>query len=275
MKTVILCGGRGTRLHEETEFRPKPLVKVGDLPIVVHIMQIFASQGFDEFVLCLGHKGEMIKNFFLNFHTMTADFTVDLKTGGVSLLTPHERGWKVSLVETGADTGTGGRILRAAPYIGDAPFMVTYGDGLADVDLAALTAHHRKAGRIATVTGVRETSRFGVIEPGDGGLVGRFREKPLLDGMISGGFFVFEPAVMDYLDDGPLEAAPLEKLASQDELALYEHEGFFRCMDTYRDYLELNELYKQGPPAPWDRPAPGKAAAAKPGKGAGRARKKK
>ena len=254
MKVVILCGGRGTRLYEETEFRPKPLVKVGDRPILVHIMEIFASQGFDEFVLCLGHKGEMIRNFFLNFHTMTADFTVDLKTGDVALLSPHKRDWKVSLVDTGAGTGTGGRILRAAPYLDDETFMVTYGDGLADVDLAALTALHAKAGRIATVTGVRETSRFGVIEAGAGNVVRRFREKPRLDGLISGGFFVFEPAVMDYLDDGPLEAKPLEKLAAGKQLALYEHDGFFRCMDTYRDYVDLNALHEQGD-LPWARPS--------------------
>lgn len=250
MKVVILCGGRGTRLFEETEFRPKPLVTVGDRPILVHIMEIFGRQGFDEFVLCLGYKGDMIKSFFLNFHNMTADFSVDLKTGAVSLLQPHHRDWRVHLVNTGQSTGTGGRILRAAQHIGDETFMVTYGDGLANVDLQALVKHHRKMGRLATVTGVRESSRFGVVEDDGKGLVKRFREKPVLDGLISGGFFVFEPGIMSYLDDGALEGEPLEKLAAEGQLAFFRHDGYFRTMDTYRDYLELNALFEQGR-APW------------------------
>jgi len=253
MKVVILCGGRGTRLYEETEFRPKPLVKVGEQPILVHIMDGFARKGFSSFLLCLGHKGEMIKNFFLNFHTMTNDFAVDLKKGDVTLLETMKRDWKVELVNTGRDTGTGGRIRRAKARIGDETFVATYGDGLADVDVGALLAHHRKMGRIATVTGVREVSRFGVIESDDRGLVSRFREKPLLDGRISGGFFVFEPAIFDYLkDDGPLEGDPLENLVADGQLALYEHNGFFRTMDTYRDYLELNRLHEEGP-VPWEK----------------------
>ena len=226
------------------------MVEVGGKPIVWHIMKLYAFHDITDFILCLGYKGEMIKSFFLNFHTLTADFSVDLKTGGVTLLTPHHRNWKVSLVNTGDNTGTGGRILRAAPHLADETFMVTYGDGLADVDLAGLAAHHKKMGRIATLTGVRETSRFGVIEGRGTGMVGRFREKPVLDGLISGGFFVFEPAVLSYLDEGPLEGAPLERLAAEKQLALYRHEGYFRCMDTYRDFLELNALYEKGE-TPW------------------------
>jgi len=255
MKVVILCGGRGTRLYEETEFRPKPLVEIGGQPILVHIMGMYACFGHEEFALCLGYKGEMIKNFFLHFHTMTSDFSVDLKTGNVSILKPQPRNWRVDLLNTGRDTGTGGRILRAAPYLSRSTFMVTYGDGLADVDLDALLAQHKKAGKVATLTGVRESSRFGVIETDAQGLVSRFREKPVLDGLISGGFFVFEPEIFEYLDDGPLEEAPLEKLATERQLALFKHEGFFRTMDTYRDYLELNALHAQGR-TPWIRSVP-------------------
>ncbi len=253
MKVMILCGGRGTRLYEETEYRPKPLVKVGDQAIVVHIMEIFARFGHKAFTLCLGYKGDMIKTFFLNFATLTTDVTVDLKARKAQLLEPQERDWTVDLVNTGINTGTGGRIRRALPQMGNKTFLVTYGDGLADVDVNALIAHHKKMGRIATVTGVRETSRFGVIEPDGKGLVSRFREKPLLDGVISGGFFVFEPEVADFLDDGPLESTPLETLAAENQLAVYKHDGFFRCMDTYRDYLELNEMYERGS-TPWSRP---------------------
>lgn len=250
MKVMILCGGRGTRLYEETEFRPKPLVKVGDQAIIVHIMEIFAAYGHKAFTLCLGYKGDMIKTFFLNFATLTTDFTVDLKKGGVRLLKPQEHDWTVDLVNTGINSGTGGRIRRAVPHMGNKTFLATYGDGLADVDINALIAHHRKMGRIATVTGVRETSRFGVIESDSEGLVSRFREKPVLDGLISGGFFVFEPEVVDYLDEGALESVPLETLVAENQLAVYRHDGYFRCMDTYRDYLELNAMYDEGT-IPW------------------------
>ena len=236
MKVMILCGGRGTRLYEETEYRPKPLVKVGDKAIIVHIMEIFASHGHKAFTLCLGHKGDMIKTFFLNFATLTTDFTVDL-------------------VNTGVNSATGERIKRAFAHMENKTFLATYGDGLANVDLGALIAHHKKMGRLATVTGVRETSRFGVIESDRDGVVSRFREKPVLDGLISGGFFVFEPGVVDYLDEGPLESAPLERLAADDQLAVYRHDGYFRCMDTYRDYLELNALCEEGK-IPW-KGAPG------------------
>jgi len=251
MKVVILCGGRGTRLHEETEFRPKPLVQIGDQPILVHIMEIYARQGFKSFVLCLGYRGEMIRNFFLNFNAMTADFSVDLSNGSVTLLKPGRRDWNVTLVDTGKNTGTGGRIRRAAPYIEDETFMVTYGDGLADVDMKKLIKHHKKCKCTATVTGVRETSRFGVIEADGKDRVSRFREKPVLDGLISGGYFVFEPAVLKHLEgDGPLEGPVLEELAHRNELALYRHDGYFKSMDTYRDFLELNEICERGA-LPW------------------------
>ncbi len=251
MKVVILCGGRGTRLYEETEVKPKPLVQVGDRPILVHVMEIYARYGFESFILCLGHKGEMIRHFFLNFHAMTGDLTIDLKSGKVR--TDGSRGcdWSVTLSDTGRETGTGGRIKRIAPLLDNDTFMLCYGDCLADLDLGKLLDFHKKKGRLATVTGVSETSRFGVIEADGNGIVSRFREKPILDGMISGGFFVLEPEVLRYIeDDGPFESLPLEKLANDGELAAYRHDGFFRGMDTYRDYLELNALIEGGT-APW------------------------
>ena len=186
MKVVILCGGRGTRLYRETELKPKPMVPVGEKPILIHIMENFARQGFREFLLCLGYKGEIIRNYFLNFPEMTADFTVDLATGK-TVTHPGERyDWKVTLVNTGIPTGTGGRIKRAQRHLGDEPFIMTYGDGLSDVDVNALTAHHREAGRIATVTGMHPTSRFGVLETDGNGRVDGFQEKPLLKGLVSG-----------------------------------------------------------------------------------------
>ncbi|MBU0753943.1 MAG: glucose-1-phosphate cytidylyltransferase [Planctomycetes bacterium] len=251
MKVVILCGGRGTRLRPETEFRPKPMVPVGDRPILIHIMESFARYGFKEFVLCLGYKGEIIRNYFLNFPAMSADFTVDLGTGKITSTRPSGYDWRVTLVNTGIPTGTGGRIKRAAHCLDGQSFFMTYGDGMADVDLSALLSHHKRLGRLATVTGVHPASRFGVIESKDGESVDGFREKPLLEGLVSGGFFVFEPGVLDYLDDDcVLEEQPLQSLAKDRQLALYKHQGFFLSMDTYRDYLQLNELFDAGL-TPW------------------------
>lgn len=251
MKVVILCGGRGTRLNRETEFLPKPMIPIGDRPILIHIMESFAKHGFKEFVLCLGYKAEHIRNYFLNFPAMTADFTIDLGSGKVQTFPGETFDWKVTLVNTGIPTGTGGRIKRAAQHLKDGPFFLTYGDGLSDVNLNELLGHHKKMGRLATVTGVRAASRFGVIETGDVGAVKGFREKPLLEGMISGGFFVFEPKVLDYLsEDCVLEQAPLESLAKENKLSFFRHEGFFYSMDTYRDYLRLNEMYEAGD-TPW------------------------
>ena len=254
MKVVIFCGGRGTRLHEETEFRPKPMVPVGDRPILLHIMESFARYGFKDFVLCLGYKGEIIQNYFLNFPAMTGDFTVNLGTGKVETLRGPKYDWKVTLVNTGLPTGTGGRIKRVEPFLGGKTFFMTYGDGLADLNYSALLDHHLKMGKLATVTGVKGTSRFGVIETRGTGLVNGFKEKPLLEGLVSGGFFVFEPKVMDYIDeDCVLEKAPLENLTRDEQLALYPHHGFFMSMDTYRDYLQLNDMYAAGK-TPWIKP---------------------
>lgn len=251
MKVVILCGGRGTRLNEETEFRPKPMVPVGDRPILLHIMEGFARYGFKEFILCLGYKGEIIREYFLNFPAMTGDFTVDLATGKVGTHRAPRHDWKVTLANTGIPTQTGGRLKRVEPYLEGEPFFMTYGDGLSDVNIQALLDHHRRMGLLATVTGVVGSSRFGVIETEGSGLVNGFKEKPRLEGLVSGGFFVFEPGVMDYLDeDCILEKTPLESLVADGQLALYPHHGFFMSMDTYRDYLLLNEMYETGN-TPW------------------------
>jgi glucose-1-phosphate cytidylyltransferase len=227
------------------------MVPIGDRPILLHIMECFACYGFKDFVLCLGYKGEVIRNYFLNFPAMTADFTVDLGTGKVESARGRRYDWKVTLVNTGIPTGTGGRIKRVERFLEGKPFMMTYGDGLADIDLKALLDYHKRMGRTTTVTGVQDTSRFGVIETKGSGLVDGFREKPLLEGMVSGGYFVFEPGIMNVLtEDCVLEKAPLESLASRGELALYPHHGFFMSMDTYRDYLMLNEMFEAGN-TPW------------------------
>jgi glucose-1-phosphate cytidylyltransferase len=223
------------------------MVPVGNRPILIHIMETFAHYGFKEFVLCLGYKGEIIRNYFLNFPAMSADFTVDLATGRVETSRAPRYDWKVTLVNTGIPTGTGGRIKQVAHCLEGKPFLMTYGDGLADVDINAIVSHHQGMGKLATVTGVHPASRFGVIESGDETLVEGFREKPLLEGLVSGGFFVFEPGVLDYLDeDCVLEQEPLERLAREKQLALYAHKGFFMSMDTYRDYLQLNAMYDAG-----------------------------
>lgn len=254
MKVVILCGGQGTRLREETEFRPKPLVEVGGRPILWHIMKIYAHYGFRDFILALGYKGQMIKEYFLNYEAMNNDFTIELGNGG--RITYHgaheEQGLSVTLADTGLETMTGGRIKRLRKYVEDETFMVTYGDGLADIDVTDLVRFHRSHGRIATVTVVRPPSRFGVVSVDESGMVRHFAEKPTLDGWVSAGFFVFEPGIFRYLADDStvLEREPLETLARESQLVGYRHEGFFFAMDTYREYRVLNEMWARGE-APW------------------------
>ncbi|MBI3669425.1 MAG: glucose-1-phosphate cytidylyltransferase [Acidobacteria bacterium] len=254
MKVVILCGGKGTRLREETEFRPKPLVEIGGKPILWHIMKIYAHFGFTEFVLCLGYRGYMIKEYFLNYTAQVNDFTIDLGDSGSSLQYHNdheERNFKVSLVETGIETLTGGRLKRVEPYIEGKTFMLTYGDGLGDIDIHRLVEFHASHGKVATVTAVRPFSRFGGLELGDGGLVRRFREKPQIEEWISGGFFVFDRRVFEYLNlDGTLEQAPLARLAEDHQLMAYTHTGFWYAMDTYREYQYLNELWESRK-VPW------------------------
>lgn len=255
MKVVILCGGMGTRLREYTESLPKPMVPVGDVPIVVHIMQMYASAGMNEFVLCLGYKGDVIRDYFLNYEANVRDFTVELgRPGSIEYHGEHFPGWKVTLVETGAQTMTGGRIARAAKYLPKGEtFAVTYGDGVSDVPLKDVLAFHRKHGKKATVTGVRPPSRFGEIDH-DGGVVRSFNEKPQASaGVINGGFFFFEHSFLDYLTTDPsciLERAALERCVEDRQLHVYEHTGFWQCMDTYRDWERLDQYWKEGNP-PW------------------------
>ena len=251
IQTMILCGGQGTRLREETEHRPKPMVEIGDRPILWHIMKMYASCGFTDFIVCLGYKGEQIKEYFLNYEAMRNDFTIEL--GKRDTLTFHsdhaENGWRITLVDTGIETMTGARIKRASRYLTGDRFMVTYGDGVADIDARTLVAFHAARGTLGTVTGVRPSSRFGELLT-SGERVVQFSEKPRThEGLINGGFFVFERGVLDYLTDAPgcvLEREPLEKLAADGQLSVFQHPGFWQCMDTYRDLQYLTQLWDAG-----------------------------
>lgn len=255
MKVVILCGGQGMRLREETEFRPKPLVEIGGRPILWHIMKHYAHHGHREFILCLGYKGEMIKNYFLNYHVLNSTFTIDLGRGSeLELHRPavHED-WKVTLVDTGREALTGARLKRIEPFVDGERFMMTYGDGVSDVDLGRLEEFHSRTGRLATVTGVHPPARFGELVS-DADRVVEFREKPQTQrGRISGGFFVLDREVFRYLsddDDCNFERGPLAALADEGRLSVFQHDGFWQCMDTYRDLVLLNELWDSGSP-PW------------------------
>ncbi len=254
---AILCGGMGTRLREETEYRPKPMVEIGGRPILWHIMKGYAASGYTDFVVCLGYKGERIKEYFLNYEAMNNDFTVELgRPHPVSYNGAHcESGWRVTLADTGVETMTGARIKRASRYLTGDRFMVTYGDGVTDLDIRALVAFHQEAGTLATVTGVHPSSRFGELLV-DGSRVAQFSEKPQThEGLINGGFFVFERAFLDYLSDEPgcvLEGEPLERAAAEGQLAVFRHRGFWQCMDTFRDYQQLNQMWNTGE-ARWKR----------------------
>ncbi len=254
MKVVILCGGLGTRLREETEFRPKPLVEVGGRPILWHIMKLYAHHGFRDFVLALGYRGNMIKDYFLNYEAMNNDFTICLgQKSHVDYNGHHaEQDFRVTLADTGMDSMTGGRIARLRKYVTDDGFMATYGDGIGDVDIAKVLAFHHTHGKIATVTTFRPVSRFGILDIDESHGVMNFIEKPRGDAWASAGFFVFHRRVFDYLggDDCVLEREPLERLAADGELMAYHHEGFFYAMDTFREYQVLNDLWKSGR-APW------------------------
>lgn len=247
MKVIILCGGMGTRFKEETEYKPKPMIEIGGKPILWHIMKTYAHYGFKDFVLCLGYKGQMIKQYFLNYEMIDTDFTVELGNGNVTAHNNHkEIGWKVTLAETGEKTMTGARLKKVEKYIDDDLFMLTYGDGVADINIHALLEFHKSHGKIATVTGVRPASRFGELVV-DGNQVLEFGEKPQVkEGLINGGFLVLDKRVFKYLsdrDDCIFEREPLEKLALDGELMVYKHEGFWQCMDTYRDLQLLINLW--------------------------------
>lgn len=252
MKTVILAGGMGTRLSEETVTRPKPMVEIGEHPILWHLMNFYAAQGMREFVLALGYKGEMIKEYFLNFYALNNSLTIDLRSGETKIHEGPVPDWRVHLVDTGLHTQTGGRIRRAREWIGNETFMATYGDGLSNVDVNKLLAFHRAHGGLATLTAVRPPSRFGGLRF-EGDRVTEFLEKPQAgEGWINGGFFVFEAGVFDYLeaDDTILERGPLEQLALDGQLHAYRHDGFFQPMDTLREKVILEDLWKSGS-APW------------------------
>jgi glucose-1-phosphate cytidylyltransferase len=254
VKVVILCGGQGTRLREETEYRPKPLVLVGQRPVLWHIMKLFAHHGFQDFVLCLGYRGWMIKEYFLNYEALNNDFVIQLgRETKIDYLDRHgEQDFGVTLADTGQETMTGGRVKRIRRYVDGDTFMVTYGDGLSDVDIKSLLAFHKAHGKLATITGVQPASRFGILTLTDKGQVTSFAEKPKMDGWASAGFFVFSTKIFDYLTDDQciLEREPLERLTSEGELMVYRHDGFFYAMDTYREYQLLNEMWDRNE-APW------------------------
>ena len=257
MKTVILCGGQGTRLRGVSDNLPKPMIPIGQYPILWHIMKTYAAAGHDKFILCLGYRGKTIKEFFLNYDSFTKDFTVSL--GQDQSIEHHgehgESGWTVTLADTGAEAQTGARLRKIKRYVGDDEnFMLTYGDGVSDLDLGALLAFHNSHGRVVTVTGVRPPGRFGEMESDAAGTITEFNEKPqTTGGRISGGFFVCRRGVFDYLDDRDdlvYEQEPMHRLVAEGQIMVYKHDGFWQCMDTFRDFKMLTELWQAGN-APW------------------------
>jgi glucose-1-phosphate cytidylyltransferase len=255
MKVVILAGGLGTRLSEETDLKPKPMVEIGGKPILWHVMQNYSHYGFNEFVILTGYKSHVIKEYFVNYYNRYSDITVDMCTNSVEVHKTRHEPWRVTMLYTGKDTMTGGRIKRAQDYIGNEPFLLTYGDGLADINIDELIEAHKNSGKYATVTAVQPSGRFGALDIDESGSVKAFKEKIKGDGAwINGGFFVCEPQVFDYIadDDGVIfEKSPLENLASDNQLNAFKHEGFWRPMDTMRDKIELTELWNSGK-APWN-----------------------
>ncbi len=257
MKVVILCGGYGTRIRDVTDDIPKPMIPIGRLPILWHIMKYYASYGHNEFVLCLGYKSHVIKDFFLNYEAHTKDFTIQLgRNDQITFHTEHQESeWRVTLAETGLSAMTGARVQRIRKYVGDDDFLLTYGDGVGDIDVDALVRFHKSHGRALTVTGVRPPGRFGELKQ-DQGVITEFNEKPQASGgRISGGFFVASPKLFDYLNDDEglvLEQDPMRHLVKDRQLMVFEHEGFWQPMDTAREYQLLNSLFNQGE-APWVR----------------------
>lgn len=253
MKVVILCGGLGTRLSEETSIKPKPMVEIGGRPIVWHIMKMYERHGCNDFTLALGYKGEVIKDYFLNYHARQSDMAIHLKSNEVRYTNPTVEDWLVSLIDTGPNSMTGGRLLRLKPYLtSGGAFMLTYGDGVSDVNISQLLAYHRSHGKIATVTAVRPPARFGNLHI-ENGKVTYFEEKPQVgEGWINGGFFVLEPEIFDFIsgDATVFEKGPLERLAQLGELMTYQHPGYWQSMDTLRDKHALEELWDSGH-APW------------------------
>lgn len=255
MKAVILAGGFGTRLSEETDLRPKPMIEIGGKPILWHIMRTYSHYGVREFVICCGYKAEWIKRYFSEYYTINSDITVDLGSGAIDYINPIKEDWRVTLVDTGLETMTGGRLKRIRPYIAGETFCMTYGDGLADIDIAQTVAFHKVHGRLATLTAVPSPGRFGIIDIAGDDKVDRFHEKPNNEmGWINGGFFVLEPGALDVVEDDATiwERQPLERLAQAGELRAYRHDGFWKPMDTLRDKRELETMWARGD-APWKR----------------------
>jgi glucose-1-phosphate cytidylyltransferase len=254
MKVIILAGGYGTRLSEETEIRPKPMVEIGGKPILWHIMKIYSHWGFNEFVVLTGYKSHVIKDYFINYYTRYSDITVDMASNAVEIHNHRNEPWKVTMLYTGQDTMTGGRLLEAKDFIGNERFMLTYGDGVSDVNIHELIKSHEQSGKYVTLTSVRPAGRFGALSIDTEGAITSFKEKPDGDGAwINGGFFVMEPQIFDYLSEGDatsLERTPLEQLAKAGQLNAYKHDGFWRAMDTLKDKNDLTALWTTGK-APW------------------------
>lgn len=253
MKVVILAGGRGTRIAEETEVLPKPMIQIGDKPVLWHIMKAYSHFGFNDFVICLGYKGYAVKEYFANYFLHSSDLTLDLCTNNIKVLGSKAEPWKVTLIDTGLETMTGGRIKRVEKYFPGETFLLTYGDGIGNVDINKLIEFHKSKGKLATVTAVQLEGRFGALNIEQDNKVSSFIEKPRGDGAwINGGFFVLEPGVFKYLKDDFViwEKEPLEKLAKDGQLNAYKHTGFWKCMDTLRDKIELDQLWSTGN-APW------------------------
>ena len=254
MKAVILAGGLGTRISEETDTKPKPMVAIGGYPVLWHIMKIYSSFGINDFIICCGYKGYVIKEYFANYSLHRSDVTIDLQNHDIRVLQNYAEPWKVTLVDTGLETMTGGRLRRVREYLDDESFCFTYGDGVSDVDIASVIKFHESQNRLATVVAVRPPGRFGAIDM-DENLVTAFREKPAGDGnFINGGFFVLEPGTLDYVDGDRTvwEREPLEKLAGEKQLSAFIHDGFWQCMDTLRDKIHLEALWCEDR-APWKR----------------------
>ena len=252
MKVVIFAGGLGTRIAEESHLKPKPMIEIGDKPILWHIMKIYAAQGYNDFVVCLGYKSYVIKEYFMNYFMHSSDVTIDLKNNKVEVHETNAESFKVTLVDTGLDTKTAGRLKRVQKYIGNEEFMLTYGDGLSDINLKDLLAYHHAHGKICTLTAILPEGKFGGLEIADNGNVINFQEKPKGDGhWINGGFFVLKPEIFDYLnenaDNTMWEEQPLNDLTRKGELAAFKHHGFWRCMDALRDKVQLEEMWAKNP----------------------------
>jgi glucose-1-phosphate cytidylyltransferase len=252
MKVVILCGGKGTRMGQETEFRPKPLIVIGGKPILWHIMKFYSSYGYNDFILCIGYKGDMIKQYFMEMYWRNNDFTLHLDGNNTIEYRTHENeNWNITIIDTGLETMTGGRIKRIEKYIDEDEFMFTYGDGLSDINLKALVDYHRKKNKIATLTGVHPTSSFGLMNVEDG-IVKAFREKPVLNDLVNGGYMIINKKIFNYFpqEDCAFEEEPLVRLAKDEQLAVYEHHGFWKAIDTQKDIIFVNNMYSKGV-MPW------------------------